>query len=154
MEQWSKVHSNYEVSTLGRVRNTKTGRYLKPVVTVYGYAQVNLGGKVRLVHRLVAEAFLKNPNKLPQVNHKDENKLNNDVSNLEWCDAQYNVEYSKAKEYLVLTPDGDVVEVFNLNKYCKSIGIDSGHLYKTLTGSRKQHKGYKLIEKSDSAFGG
>ena len=46
-----------------------------------------------LVHRLVAIAFLPNPDHLPQVNHKDENSLNNNVSNLEWCDARYNISY-------------------------------------------------------------
>ena len=49
------------------------------------------------VHRLVAQCFIPNPNNLPQVNHKDENKKNNSVKNLEWCTALYNVQYSAAR---------------------------------------------------------
>ena len=49
------------------------------------------------IHRLVAMAFIPNPNNLPEVNHKDENPLNCNVDNLEWCDHQYNIEYSKNK---------------------------------------------------------
>ena len=51
----------------------------------------------KTVHRLVAETFIPNPDNLPEVNHKDENKLNNNVNNLEWCDNKYNVNYSVAK---------------------------------------------------------
>lgn len=52
------------------------------------------------VHRLVAKAFIKNPHNLPMVNHKDENKQNNNVNNLEWCDCKYNVNYGTAKEQI------------------------------------------------------
>lgn len=52
----------------------------------------------KAVHRLVAEAFIPNPNGLPEVNHKDQNTMNNSVENLEWCTRQYNTEYSKAKK--------------------------------------------------------
>lgn len=54
------------------------------------------------IHRLVAKAFIDNPNKYEQVNHKDENKLNNNANNLEWCDLNYNINYgtSHARSYL------------------------------------------------------
>jgi len=58
-----------------------------------GYRLVNLKGKMFRVHRLVAEAFLDNKDNLPYVNHKDENKQNNNVDNLEWCTASYNLNY-------------------------------------------------------------
>lgn len=93
----------YEVSNLGRVRRLWpiSGHYrmLKTFVRNHeqGYWAVNLskGGKMRTlsVHRLVAEAFIPNPNNLPEVNHKDENKSNSHVENLEWCTAKYNSNY-------------------------------------------------------------
>ena len=70
---------------------------MKPLNDSKGYLQVILykDGKVKHygVHRLIAEAYIPNPNNLPQVNHKDENKTNNCLQNLEWCDAKYNNNY-------------------------------------------------------------
>jgi hypothetical protein len=67
-----------------------------------GYCYVGLfsNGKCcrKRVHRLVAEAFIPNPDNLPQVNHKDENKLNNCVENLEWCTGSYNIKYGTCRE--------------------------------------------------------
>lgn len=81
----------------GKVWPRKEPIKLKPTISNVGYAQVGLlyRGKVKFyrVHRLVAEYFIDNPNNLPEVNHKDENKLNNDVSNLEWCSVEYNRNY-------------------------------------------------------------
>lgn len=96
-----KEFENYEVSDQGQVRNKKTGRILKGSIKTknskFGYANIILYNKgkrrITLVHRLVAEAFIPNPNNYPQVNHKDENSLNNKASNLEWCTAKYNMNY-------------------------------------------------------------
>ena len=67
-----------------------------------GYLVVRLSkeskSKIYLVHRLVVEAFLENPNNYPEVNHKDENPGNNNVSNLEWCDTNYNINYGTRNE--------------------------------------------------------
>lgn len=86
----------YEVSNLGRVKSVRFGkeRILK-TDKASGYLRVMLGRKNGhfLVHRLVAEAFIPNPDNLPCVNHKDENKLNNRVDNLEWCNYKYNSNY-------------------------------------------------------------
>lgn len=87
----------YEVSDCGQVRNVKRCSLLKNLKTNCGYYQVYLykdGVRKGLkVHRLVAEAFIPNPLSLPQVNHKDEVKTNNNVDNLEWCTVKYNVNY-------------------------------------------------------------
>ena len=94
----------YQISNLGRVRSFKRNkvRVLKPVANKYGYLIVNLRKnnslKTLSIHRLVAQAFLPNPNNFPQVNHKDEDKTNNIVSNLEWCDASYNLNYGTRNE--------------------------------------------------------
>lgn len=104
---------------MGRVKN-KHGRILKPEIR-NGYYSVSLmkNGKRRnyRVHRLVAEAFIPNPDNLPMVNHKDEDKLNNIVSNLEWCDNTYNSQY----------PNDLSVYCFDLDKYFKSASEASVH---------------------------
>ena len=100
----------YEVSSYGRVRSLgqfvnhnyggyayRKGRILKPGLGSKKYLSVTLSKngiqKQYSVHRLVAQAFIPNINNLPIINHKDENKLNNCVDNLEWCDYKYNVNY-------------------------------------------------------------
>ena len=101
MEVWSDVKGYegiYFISTFGRVKN-RFGKMLKPSITRTGYPHVQLSkGKTRCynVHRLVAEAFIPNPKGLPIVNHKDENRSNNKVDNLEWCTYQYNASYGNA----------------------------------------------------------
>ena len=93
---WKQISSspNYIVSTNGNVVNTKTGRELKHSMSSKGYAYVGLATaskpKAHRIHRLVAEAFIPNPLNKPYVNHIDGNKLNNTVSNLEWCTALEN----------------------------------------------------------------
>ena len=90
----------YEVSNLGRVR--RNGKILKPRKNRYGYFQLVLSkdGITRTftIHRLVAYAFINNPNNYPQINHKDEDKTNNTVNNLEWCDSRYNNNYGTINE--------------------------------------------------------
>lgn len=111
-EVWKPItgyESLYEVSSLGRVKGLpryhktrftgfmKKERILKPRLDSYGYQMVMLcKDKVQrnfLVHRLVAIEFIENPLNYECINHKDENKLNNNVDNLEWCDRLYNNNY-------------------------------------------------------------
>lgn len=99
----------YQVSNMGRVKSfcqsTKFHKQkefiLKPSLINTGYEVVTLYSKEKRkkfqIHRLVATAFIPNPNNLPCVNHKDENKVNNCVSNLEWCTYQYNNNYGTAR---------------------------------------------------------
>lgn len=89
----------YDVSENGIVVNTKTNKVLKPYVSKRGYYRVKLytvehSAKMFQVHRLVAQAFIPNPNNLPEVNHIDGNKLNNCVDNLEWCTAKDNTKHA------------------------------------------------------------
>lgn len=92
----------YQVSNLGKVRNSRTGRILKPATNGAGYQDVGLykdkKEKKFLIHRLVATAFIPNPDNLPVVNHRDENQLNNHVDNLEWCTQKENVNYGTSRK--------------------------------------------------------
>ena len=87
----------YAITTEGEVYSYKSKKFLSPFSNARGYLKVGLckNGKVKnfYVHRLVTDAYLPNPNNLPQVNHKDENKANNCLQNLELCDAKYNNNY-------------------------------------------------------------
>jgi hypothetical protein len=94
IEVWKKIqeYENYEVSSLGRVKNSKTGRILRQGKKG-GYCSVGLTGckcKTLSVHQLVAKAFIPNPENKQQVNHKDKNGLNNNITNIEWCNNKEN----------------------------------------------------------------
>ena len=105
-ENLYQVSNNGEVKSVSRIDRCERmvkERILKPEVTKKGYLRVSLGSsskgyKKYLIHRLVALAFIPNPNNLLQINHKDENKLNNNVNNLEWCNNSYNHNYGKRNE--------------------------------------------------------
>ena len=110
MEEWRDIkgyEGRYQISSEGRVRSldrigkngySYKGKILKPRPTKRGYIKANLSGKIYAVHRLVAQAFIPNPNNYPVVNHKDENPSNNCIENLEWCDVKYNINYGTAKK--------------------------------------------------------
>ena len=91
----------YWITKFGYVINSN-GKILKPYDNGYGYLVVDLKAngkrKHKKIHRLVAEAFIPNPDNLPEVNHKDENKYNNSVDNLEWCNSSYNKTYGAGRE--------------------------------------------------------
>lgn len=90
-----KEFKDYTIDTEGNVYSKRKHKYLKQTINKYGYCKVMLQKdkykKMYSVHRLVAEAFIPNYNKLPQVNHIDGNKQNNHVANLEWCTAKHNM---------------------------------------------------------------
>lgn len=112
-EIWKDVvgyEGSYQVSNLGRVKRIKhttknyffSERIVNQYVNMNGYMMAPLSkdgkDKHKAVHRLVAQAFIPNPNNLQCVNHKDENKQNNNVENLEWCTKKYNTNYGTMKE--------------------------------------------------------
>lgn len=155
----------YEVSNCGNVRSLNYHRekrveLLKPV-EVKRYLRVDLRKNNEtnhhLVHRLVGEAFIPNPNNLPQINHKDENTKNNCVWNLEWCDMPYNINYgtgikrrsekrkngSNSKEVYQYTLDGILVHIYPSLMECVRNGFNRGHLSSCCSGKRETHKGYR-----------
>ena len=144
---------HYQVSNCGRVKSFRFGkeRILKLIKYKCGYLYVNLYKnnikKEYLVHRLVAEAFIDNTDNLPCVNHKDENKLNNNVDNLEWCTHEYNINYGTrtercSKPVLQYTLDGEFIREWPSTRECGKSGFNQGSVSACCRGKRKTHKGF------------
>ena len=151
---------HYQVSNWGRVKSIKFGkeRILKLTKDKDGYFFVNLyknnKSKTFKVHRLVAEAFLPNSDNLPLINHKDEDKSNNIVSNLEWCDVKYNTNYGtrnkrigksntngkRSKPVLQYTLDGKFVREWESYRECKRNGFN--HVSECCRGKLKSCGGF------------
>lgn len=124
----------YAVTSCGKIWSHRYKRFMKPKVDKDGYLLINLrkNNKTRTfkVHRLVGEAYIGNPENLPQINHKDENKQNNCVDNLEWCTHIYNQNYgthnkriSKAMSKAVICVELNIV-FDSIKKASKELGIN------------------------------
>lgn len=163
-----------EASNLGRIRtkdrtitdkNGKKrfvrGRILKQQVLPNGYMQVPLSvnGKTvhRYVHRIEAASFIPNPDNLPEVNHKDNDRTNNAISNLEWCTSQYNNNYKKnfgtsSTEVLghpTFAVDLRTSKILRFESQCEAahqLGVYQGNIQKVLNGEKSQTGGYWFTE--------
>lgn len=113
----------YQVSNLGRVKSLRYDRIMKLRTDYRGYLDVLISVKSKTkrykVHRLVAEAFIPNPNNLPQVNHIDENKQNNNLTNLEWCTNEYNNHYGTVYKRRIKTRIKNMEEGYNKSRRTK-----------------------------------
>ena len=146
------TQTDYLITEEGDVYSRKFGKLKKMKQRTERYKAINLWNngkeKAHYVHRLVAETYIPNPDNLPEVNHKDEDKTNNNVANLEWSTHADNVQHSLARSYIVENVrTGERQTVCNLRAFCRQLGLNRSCLKDTLTGKRKQHKGYKLIER-------
>ena len=153
----------YEVSNLGKVRNIKSGRVLKPFLTKNGYLMHLLyennkhKQKHLYLHRIIATAFIDNPGKKPQVNHIDENKLNNDLSNLEWCTVRENLRHGTrtkrvaeklSKKVIQLDLNDNVLNEFeSMRQAERETGIDATSISACCNGKRKSAGRFKWRKK-------
>ena len=160
-EVWRNIlgsNNRYEVSNLGRIRNTRTLHIRKLVKYKEGYLQINLplfnkGLHTYKVHRIVAQSFIPNPNNYKNINHKNEVKTDNRVENLEWCTTKYNNLYGTRLAHVAsklnkpvrqINKFGEVVRIFNSIKDVSSYGFDKGAVSHCCLKDKnyKTHKGY------------
>ena len=142
----------YAITRDGNVWSYKSNKFLKYSNNGKGYYQISLckdgKGKNYLIHRLVAEAYIPNPEGLPQVNHKDENPQNNCVSNLEWCDAKYNANYGTRTERSNKKRSKPVycIELdktfYGARQAARELGLDNSSIIKCCKGRYKTHGGF------------
>jgi hypothetical protein len=137
----------------GKVLDYSYKRQLKPQINHKGYLNVILeqntsNSKTMFIHRAVALAYISNPHNYDTVNHINEDKTDNRIENLEWMSNADNVAYSQAKTRLIETTTGEIIEVFNLTKWCREVlnHPSSGTMLRTLRNPGTTCKGYKLIK--------
>lgn len=152
----------YSIDPLGRVYDWRINKYLSPIVSSTGYLVVNLKDhgyyEQQYIHRLVAEAFLPNPyeNIRDQVNHIDENKWNNHLTNLEWCTKSYNNSYGTARQRSALAqskpiigidPDGNTYEFTSQSEASIQTRIPAANIWKVMNGQRPHAGHWKWMYK-------
>lgn len=173
MEMWKAIEGTdgrYEVSNTGKIRsrnykNTGKTVELKPAPDPKGYIKTMLlfNGKYRTVkvHRLVAQAFIPNPENKPQVNHKDGNKANNAADNLEWItnrdNAHHAIEHGlftnsykatenantrRKKKVIATDPNGRTFAFDSISEASRELGVKRRHVQAVLKGERNQTGGY------------
>lgn len=170
MIEWRNIegYDGYQISNNGRVRSRVNNRHglsdtyheIKSVSNEHGYETVQLGRRNRkLISRLVAEAFIPNPNNLPLVRHLDDNTHNNNVDNLAWGTQKDNMQdcvkhnrligdtrsaiESRKKKVLAKTIDGKFVGTFSSEaEACRKLNIKSNHICDNIKGKIKQTYGY------------
>lgn len=154
----------YEVFTSGKIRGPR-GKFLKLYIGNSGYYQVNIKNnykqKTFLVHRVVACTFIPNPENLLEVNHKDGNKQNNNVSNLEWVSRSTNIKHGidnglipksmvgrvgikhwRSKPIIMISQDNEIREFESAGDAQRKTGYSAKTIYDAISGRLKTYKGY------------
>lgn len=156
-EKWKKIknYEDYEISSYGNVKSLKkeSKKLLKPSKSSSGYLQIILckNGKTKsyFIHKLVANTFIKNENNYKEINHIDENKLNNCVDNLEWCNRKYNMNYGSVKKRISnakaikvakINKNNEIIEIYNS---IKEASLKNNALATNIVKCCKHKKYYK-----------
>ena len=164
-EIWKDIEGfegKYQISNMGRVKSLNfklTGKeqIMSLKINKYGYKQILLYKdkkyKTLLIHRLVAQAFIPNPNNYPIINHINEDKTDNRVDNLEWCTQQYNLNYgdrsrkaslSNSIPVLQFSLDGEFVRKWDgATQVQNELGFNNGDISRCCRGRRKTCGGYR-----------
>ena len=169
IEEWRDIKGYeglYQVSNTGKVRSlnyhlTGKTKILRPAKSKKGYLQLHLSKNGQVtnfkVHRIVADTFLSNPLNLTEINHKDENKTNNNVDNLEWCSREYNVNYGTrnqtvserltnrtdlSKPVLQFTKTGVLVNEYQSTQEASRNGFTGSLVVRCCNGERHTHRGF------------
>ena len=157
--EWREVkeYTNYEVNWFGEIRHKKRKHILKPRSNNGGYQYVNfkINGKNTnfAVHRIVANAFIPNPNGYTEVNHKDYDKTNNCVENLEWVSSSLNKHHafqkkencsSRGKEVNQYSKEGDFIKTYSsISEAAKEMNCTVGAISNCCLGRSKTSKGFR-----------
>lgn len=161
MEEYREIKNfpNYQVSNLGNIKNLK-GKLLSKYVSKKGYVVVclykNNKGTTKTVHRLIAQAFIPNPENKPYINHIDSNRANNDIKNLEWCTQSENLKhgykYGKVRpprndrKIIMMDMNENYITTFDsIKKAANFIDGDPSHITKVLKEKLNHHK-YKKFK--------
>ena len=176
-EEWADIEGYeglYQISTHGRVKNVAKSRLLKPCKHRTGYLTVMLyknGAYKRvLIHRLVASAFLPKDSSTYLVNHKDENKENNILENLEWCTREYNMNYGdlgkrlsikrgsgarNKKPVCQIDMNGEIIQVWeSIASASRNTGTARTSIYECCRGIHKTANGFKWEYEKDERING
>ena len=148
---------DYEITREGQIINKTNGHILKPQPNAKGYLRVSISKKLVFVHRLVAEKYVPNPNNLPQVNHIDGNKLNNNIDNLEWCTNSENTQHgydnhlykfkSRCHAVNVYTKQGDFLKQYkSIRNMCDELHINRKTVTMILKGEKVTNNYNYLFE--------
>lgn len=150
----------YQVSNFGRVKRVETNRILKGRKDSKGYLMANLSKNSivsnKTIHRLVAQAFIPNPENKQDINHIDEDKTNNNVNNLEWSTRKENCNHGTRNERISIPiiatnlKTGESREFYGTNECARRLGLYQQNITSVLKGRRKHTGGYTFKYKGEN----